>query len=569
MNFNFFSRTTFLSLGILGIALVLISKLFWIQIVNSETYASRADRQYATPAENIFERGSILFSRKDGELISAAAQTTGYKLAIDTTKIKDPEDVYLKLSQKIELSREDFMAKANKKNDVYEEVAKRLSRSQADSITSMKISGVSLHQEKWRIYPGEELASHTLGLVGWSGDELGGRYGLERQYDGNLRRDGKGVYMNFFAEVFLNVRDTLFDGGNEEANVITTIEPSVADFFEKKLSEVKKKYSAELVGGIIMNPANGEIYAMSAKPDFNPNDFSKVEDVSVFSNPLVENVYEFGSVVKPLVMAAGIDVGVVSASTKYEDKGSVVVENKVINNFDKKARGVVDMQEVLTQSLNTGMVFVYNKLGKDRLREYLFSFGFKDKTGIDLPNEASSLVSNLNVPRNLEYANASFGQGIALTPMAMTRGLAVLANGGNLVTPHVVRAVKYENGIEKKVSYPTIPTKLKPATIEEVTRMLVNTLDKTTVPGVTKMDRYSIAIKTGTAQVAKKAGGGYYEDKNTHSFFGYFPAHEPEFIVFLFAVDPRGTEYASVTWTVPFLDIAKFLLNYYEVPPDR
>jgi stage V sporulation protein D (sporulation-specific penicillin-binding protein) len=562
-------RLKVLSLGILLFALILASKLFLVQVVHSDTYSSRADRQYATPAGNIFERGSIFFTKKGGDVISAATQATGYKVTIDPTKIIDPKKTCGDLKQTIVIDCAEFTEKAQKEGDTYEEVAHRLTREEADEIRDKKIPGVSLFQEKWRFYPGEELASHALGFVGWNGDVQDGRYGLERQYEGNLGRGGEEPYVNFFAEVFGNLGDTLFESDEEAGNIITTIEPTVQETLEKKLEEVKSRYYTQMVGGIVMDPHTGEIYALSAKPDFDPNNFSKVTNAKVFSNPLVENVYEFGSVVKPLVMAAGIDAGVVSASTKYEDKGSVVVENKIISNFDKKARGVVDMQEVLGQSLNTGMVYVYNKLGKSRMRDYMFSYGIKDKTGIDLPNESGSLVSNLNSPRDLEYANAAFGQGIALTPMQMIRALASLSNGGKLVVPHVVKSIKFDSGLTHDIEYETVPVKISPATAEEVTRMLVRIMDKSLVTTGAKLEHYSVAVKTGTAQVAKKDGGGYYEDKNIHSFFGYFPAHDPKFIVFLFAIDPRGVDFASQTWADPFLSITKFLLNYYEVPPDR
>lgn len=569
MNFSFFSRLKILSLGILLLALVLILKLFFVQIVHSSSYSSRADRQYATPAESIFERGSIFFSKKDGELISAATQASGYRVAINPSKIADDENTYQKISSVVELEKEEFLTKAGNKKDTYEEVAHQLSREEADALRTLEVPGVSLHQEKWRFYPGGSLSAHVLGFVGWDGDLQNGRYGLERQYEDNLGRGDNGPYMNFFAEVFSNVRGTLFDSVGEQGHVVTSIEPIVADFLEKKLEEVSERYSVRSIGGIIMDPQTGEIFAMSAKPDFDPNNFSKVSDARVFRNPLVENVYEFGSVVKPLVMAAAIDAGVVTASTKYEDRGSVVVENKIINNFDKKARGVVDMEVVLGQSLNTGMVFVFNKLGRDNMREYMFAYGVNEKTGIDLPNETKGLVSNLTVSRNLEYANASFGQGIALTPIALIRSLASLANGGQLVVPHVVKAIKYDTGLQKKIEYETTPTKISTETGTEITRMLVNVMDKSLLAGAGKMEHYSIAVKTGTAQIPNPNGGGYIEGENMHSFFGYLPAHDPRFIVFLYAVDPRGVQYASQTWANPFLDIAKFLLNYYEVPPDR
>jgi cell division protein FtsI/penicillin-binding protein 2 len=228
------------------------------------------------------------------------------------------------------------------------------------------------------------------------------------------------------------------------------------------------------------------------------------------------------------------------------------------------------MQEVLNQSLNTGMVFVEQKLGKEKFRDYLLSFGIKNKTGIDLPNETSGLVSGiLTSPREIEYANAAFGQGIALTPIELTRALASLGNGGLLVTPHVVKEIKYNDGTSKVMTYPTIQTKISRVTSQEISRMLVTVMDKAIKGGTAKLDHFSVAVKTGTAQVADSVNGGYYEDRHTHSFFGYFPAYDPKFIVFLYAVNPKGVPYAANTWADPFLDITKFLLNYYNVPPDR
>ncbi len=571
MTYSFLSRTRIVSLGLLVLALILIGKLFLVQVVHKNSYSERADRQYATPSSDIFERRTIFFERKDGQLVSAATQTTGFKLAITPNKIVNVENVYQKLAGKITLDHGSFVAKASKKDDPYEEIADRLSKEQADAISAEKISGVSVYKEKWRFYPGDTLASHTLGIVGYKGNEFSGRYGIERQYNSELSRDVDNPYVNFFAEVFSNINETLFKKSKPGGDVVTTIEPAVQGFLEKKLSEVKEKENVDAVGGIIMNPKDGSIYALSAKPDFNPNNFSQETDASIFANPLIEHVLEFGSVVKPLVMAAGLDTGVVTADTKYNDRGFVIIDKKQINNFDKKGRGNgISMQEVLNQSLNTGMVFVYQHLGKQNLHDYMLSYGVKEKTGIDLPNETSGLVSNfLKSPRDLENANASFGQGVSFTPMEMIRALASLSNGGNLVTPHIVKAIKYDDGTEKVLSYPTKPTKISGKTSEEITRMLVNVMDAYMKNKITNLEHYSIASKTGTAQVAKEGGGGYYEDRHTHSFFSYFPAYDPKFIVFLYAVNPKGVPYAFQTWSDPFLDLSKFLINYYEIPPDR
>jgi stage V sporulation protein D (sporulation-specific penicillin-binding protein) len=568
MKSSFLVRSRFVLFFIIIFAGILLAKLFYVQVVHGKTYSQTADRQYATPSTNIFERGTIYFETKNQVLVSAATQTSGFKVAINPSKITDTEAVFIKLSKITTIDHTDFINKATKKDDIYEEIMHRLSKEQADAVSALKLPQVSVYKEKWRFYPGNNLASHTLGLVGYKGDELGGRYGIERQYETLLARSTDNPYINFFAEVFSNLHKTLFESSTKEGDIVTTIEPQVQNFLEKKLTEVKDKYQIDSIGGIIMNPKDGSIYALSSKPDFDPNNFSQEKNISVLSNPLVEHVLEFGSVVKPLVMAAALDTGVLTAETTYDDKGMVTIEKHDIYNFDKRGRGPgTTMQDVLNQSLNTGMVFVEQKLGKINLRNYLLGYGIKDKTGIDLPNETSSLISGiLKSPREIEYANAAFGQGIALTPIELIRALASLGNGGALVVPHVVKEIKYDDGTSKEMTYPMTPTKISKATSTEITRMLVTVMDKGLHAG---LDHFSVAAKTGTAQVADSVNGGYYKDRHTHSFIGYFPAYDPRFVVFLYAVNPKGVPYAATTWTTPFSDITKFLLNYYNVPPDR
>ena len=570
MKSSFLFRSRIFLVLIFIFASLNVAKLFFVQVVQRNVYADLTSRQYSTPSANIFERGNIYFTRKDNTLVSAALQTTGFKIAINNTKITDIENVYNLINMIVAIDHDDFTAKASKTKDTYEEVAHRLTKEEADAISALKIPGVSIFKEKWRFYPGGNLSSQSLGFVAYKGDELAGRYGIERQYNKELSQTNDQPYINFFAEVFSNINKTFFKDGTKEGDVVTTIEPSVQSFLEKELSQVQEKYQVDSIGGIIMDPKDGSIYALGVKPDFDLNDFSQVK-TSTFSNPLVENVLEFGSVVKPLVMAGALDAGVLTAETTYNDKGSVIVEKHEISNFDKKARGPnISMQEVLNQSLNTGMVFVEQKLGREKLRDYLLGFGIKDKTGIDLPNETSGLVSGiLTSPREIEYANAAFGQGIAFTPMAMIRALAALSNGGNLVVPHVVQKIKYNDGTEKEMTYTTTRAKIFPATAEEITRMLVTVMDTALQGGFAKLERYSVAVKTGTAQVANTEEGGYYTDRHIHSFFGYFPAYDPQFIVLLYAINPKGVSYAAQTWANPFLEITKFLLNYYEVPPDR
>jgi cell division protein FtsI (penicillin-binding protein 3)/stage V sporulation protein D (sporulation-specific penicillin-binding protein) len=317
-----------------------------------------------------------------------------------------------------------------------------------------------------------------------------------------------------------------------------------------------------------MDPNTGAIYAMNAVPTF---DLNARADASIdqFRNPLVEDVYEMGSIIKPLTMAAGLDSGVVTRGTTYYDPGCIDLNTYTICNFDKKGRGTVPMQEVLNQSLNTGVAFIADRMGKESFRDYFLNYGLGEKTGIDLPGEAEGLVKNLQSPRAVEYATASFGQGIALTPIETIRALASLANGGKLVTPHVADRILYDDGTVEKIVYPEPKQVLKESTSEEISRMLSTVVDDALRGGTVALPHHSVGAKTGTAQIADPNGGGYYEDKYLHSFFGYFPAYDPRFIVFMYTVEPKGVRYASETLTDPFMEIAHFMINYYSIPPDR
>ena len=571
MNTKVISRIWIFYLGIFLITFLLLGKLFLVQIVKGESYSQEADRQYVAPRSKTFERGTIYFSEKDGTRVSAATLKSGFTLAINPSQIENINEIYETLSTVVEIDKETFFLRAGKTDDPYEEILKELKEETAEKIKGLDLDGVILVRNNWRFYPAGNMASHLLGFVGFKDRTLLGQYGLERFYNDILQRGEDELYVNFFAEVFSNLSKVIKTEGknNRAGNIITSIEPSTQGVLEKELLALKEKWKADMVGGIIIDPKTGEIYALSSLPDFDPNFYNTVSDHSVFLNPLVENVYEMGSIVKPLTMAIGLDVGAVTYDSTYDDKGFVSFNGAKIQNYDGKARGIVDMQEVLKQSLNTGAVHVMQQVGKDTFRDYMYDFGIDKRTGIDLPNETKGLISNLKSGREIEYATASFGQGFAISPVAMVRALCVLANGGYLVTPHIVREIDYNLGFSEKIEIEKGKQVLKPETSEEISRMLAVVVDEALLGGTVKNERYSIAAKTGTAQIANPDGSGYYDDKYLHSFFGYFPAYDPEFLIFLYTVNPKEVRYASHTLTEPFINITKFLINYYTIPPDR
>lgn len=570
MRFNFTTRIRIISVFIFLFASILIIRLYFVQIINGEEFSARADRQYTRPNQNLYDRGSIFFEDKDGRLISGATLKSGFIVAINPKILEDSKTAYEQLSTILEIDKDKFFMRAGKKDDPYEEIARQIDQSVAKKIENLGISGVNVYKERWRFYPGGILNAHTLGFVGYDGDELSGRYGIERYYNDVLDRDENNLYVNFFAEVFTNLNKSIFKNNTKRAgDVIISIEPSVQLFLENQLKNINDKWDSVLTAGVIINPKNGEIYALGVFPSFDLNSFQKEENSSIFSNPIVESVYEMGSIIKSLTMASGIDSGAVTATTTYYDRGTLTLNGSTISNFDGKGRGRVSMQEVLSQSLNTGVAFVVGEMGKEKFREYMLALGLGEETGIDLPNESAGLVENLNSPRDLEYATASFGQGIAMTPISTVRALSAIANGGIMITPHIAKKIKYKSGLSKKISFNDGEEVFKKESADEITRMLVRVVDEALLGGKVKMERYSIAAKTGTAQIAKVSERGYYDDRFLHSFFGYFPAYDAQFLIFLYTLEPKEVKYASQTLTYPFIDTVKFLINYYEVIPDR
>jgi cell division protein FtsI/penicillin-binding protein 2 len=569
MRANSIFRIRIITGAILLIALVLIARLYQIQVLHAEMYQDLATKQYVHTASDVFDRGTIYMTTKDGEEVSAAALKSGFLLAVNPTEIQDAEESYEKITTVISLPKEDFIARATKQNDTYEEITTRISEEDAERLKALKIPGVRLYRDQWRVYPGDSLGAHAIGFVGYDGDELVGRYGLERYYNDRLIRGKEAVSVNFFAEIFGNLGIFDFDAQkNQESDIITTLEPTVSRMLDAELTTIHEKLSSKLTGGIVMDPHTGAIIAMSIIPGFDLNDRNGV-DVARFRNPLVEDFYELGSIIKPLTVASGIDAQTITAQSTYYDAGSLEMDGYTIYNFDKRGRGTVAMQEVLNQSLNTGVSHIVKTMGRKKFREYFTALELGTETGIDLPNETHGRIDNLESPRDIEYATASFGQGIAMTPIEAVRALAALGNGGLLVTPHLVEKIRLEDGTTQEISQPDPKRVFTEGTSEEISRMLTVVVDKALRGGTKKNEHYSVAAKTGTAQIADPESGGYYDDRYLHSFFGYFPSYNPRFIVFLYTIEPQGVQYASETLTDPFVNMTNFLLNYYNVPPDR
>jgi cell division protein FtsI/penicillin-binding protein 2 len=562
----------FVTFLILCGAAIIIARLFYLQILSGEYYKNEAEKKYSEQRPNDSLRGDIFYTKKDGVKVSAATTVSGYRVMVQPALLSPEnfEPLVGALAEIGAVEKEIIAQKLQGRKSGHVEVLRYLQKEQADKVRALGIKGVEVGTDFWRMYPGKQLASKVIGFVGYKDNTIVGQYGVERSYHEVLSRTGSESYVNIFAQIFANVQSTIIPNNSIYGDVVTTIEPVVQLELESVLRDVYEKRGSDAVGAVLMDPYTGEIVAMAHMPDFDLNQFSKEKDQAIYQNPMVQSVFELGSVVKPLVIAAGIDSGAITPETSYTDKGSVEVRDRTFSNFDKKARGYVSMQEVLTQSLNTGMVYAQQKMGKDVFRSYMLEhFMLGEKTGIDLPGEIGGLVRNLKSTNEVDFAAASFGQGVAVSPIALVRGFAALANGGDLVTPHVGRSYVFTDGKEEKMTFPIKEDVISEETSKTMTRMMVKIVDDGFGAGVHSKERYAIAAKTGTAQIARPDGKGYYDDRNLHSLVGYFPAYEPRFVLYMFNMNPKSGQFASETLGQPFFDMVDFLIGYYELLPDR
>lgn len=546
------NRFTLFSVLVITLFTIVSARLFYLQILR---YDAKTVTATASSKDTNSKRGGIFFQDKDKNVFPAAVTEEGLLLYIEPRNIENSKETYEILNNLIQIPLEKYEDAVSKKDDPYEPLIGFVASKAAEKIREAHIPGVGLEPALRRVYPSANLASQTIGFVQRQNEKMEGTYGVERFYDSYLSQKNTlsaadGI-LKFFEKLF---RKPLQGG----ADLTLTIDFNVQLVTEKILKKLHDQWKSNESGILIMNPASGAIIAIAATPNFDPNTYQEVEDLSLFLNPMVERRFEMGSIFKPITIAAALDAGAITPETTYIDKGSIAVGNAIIENYDGKARGRRTVVQILEESLNTGAVFVQQKLGKEKFKQYFERFGFNTKSNIDLPGEIKNDIENLNTGRDVEYATASFGQGVAVTPVSLITALAAIANGGIMVTPHIA----------ERVQTPLRELVISPETSEAVTRMLVQVVDEKLAGGRVKMDHYTVAAKTGTAQIANENKKGY-SDEFLHTFFGYAPAFNPQFIVFLYTEKPRGARYASETLSESFKEILEFLINYYTIMPDR
>jgi len=603
-------RVQIFRVGVCVFAVIIVLRLFILQVIDHRFYEALASGQHEIFQELFPERGTIYAQDfMSGELVAIATnQLLGFVYA-DPRRVEDPYNTAAELAnvldydieakivehELMEESIEDvegcegedgvegceveeeqdsqfqiLFNRLSKQDDPYEPVAREVSDLQLQQLDVLDLPGIYYVREQARMYPEDGISGHLLGFVG--SDEEGsmsGRYGLEGYFDQVL------AGVNGFLESERDIAGRLIAVGERSvepaidgADIVLTIDRTIQYMACSRLRDAVLQHEADGGTVVILDPRDGAVLAICSYPDYDPGSYNEVEDIDIYNNTAIFGAYEPGSVFKPITMAAALDTGSVTPGTTYEDTGLAEIAGYSIMNSDEEAHGIQTMTQVLEESLNTGVIFAMLETGAEVFRDYVEDFGFGELTGIELDTEAVGDVSSLYLASDIYPATASFGQGIMTTPLQMANAFATIANGGTLYKPYLVKEIRYADGTVEQTSPEQVRQVITEKTAQFLSAMLVSVVEEGhgTRAGV---DGYYVAGKTGTAQVAKKDGLGYDPDVTIGSFAGFAPATNARFAMIVRIDRPRTVQWAESTAAPLFGELAEFLLQYLEVPPER
>lgn len=547
--------------------------LWRLQVVEGAALAQAAQQRFLTMRNDpLTYRGRILAQGPSGGLVPLAYSEDRFRVLLIPQLVERPDTLFLFLKDRDGVTVETFTQWLQQRKPVV--VADNLSASEMRQLQRRlgDEKGVRYLRTTVRTYPFGSLAAHLVGTIGYTDRTVSPRgiYGVEAFYDEVLATGKLFTGSGWFSLAVGEVAQFLPFGDTPHGDVVLTLDLPLQQQVEKVLDSLMEQWKPEEAGAIVYRPSDGAVLAMAARPSFLPT-FPRRKDPPLV-NPLTQKTYEFGSVMKPLTVAFGLEQSVIHASSTYLDTGSATYDGSVIHNYDARARGHVSVQEILSQSLNVGAAWVATQLNPQWFLKKLTTL-FAAAPIIDLPSVRGSVANvaeGVAAGRSIEIATASFGQGFRTSAVAMARALGALANGGRTPPLHVGAFVLTQTGRRIPLQPPASTERVfSESTAATVTEMLIKVVDTVMARGKFRDPNYTTAAKTGTAQIARADGKGYRTDAYLHSFFGYFPARNPQYAVFLYLRAPRHARYASETLTKPFMAIRDYLLERDLPPPDR
>jgi len=566
-------RLRIVSLFFLLAFAALISRLFFWQILRGKELATSAQNQYQLDESIPAPRGAILAS--DGSWLAAGSEAwlvyasrpdieSNERTIADQLAplfVEDSDDHPTVLAEV-----ERVYSLLTREGAVWVPLRHKVSSEIKSNIEAMDIAGIGFELQEARFYPEASVGAHLLGFVGK--DEEGedvGYFGLEGYY--NLSLSGRQGLLSFEKDARgqpILIGDASEVTAVKGVDLLTHIDRGLQLMLEEKLLEGIQRYGAKAGSAIIMDPINGAVLAMSSFPSYDPEEYFEYTN-ELFKNPIVSSSFEPGSVFKVLVMAAALDDGAVETDTKCDICGGPVkVDKYTIETWNREYNEDATMLDVIVHSDNVGMVYTAQKLGADRLYDYLSNFGIGNVTNIDVQGESSPRIREKGTWSVVDLATTAFGQGIATTPLQIIRAVAAIANKGVLVTPQIVDKL-VGDGWEEDI-LPQIGSRvISEDTARDVTSMMVEAASSGEAQW-THLRGFSVAGKTGTAQIP--IAGHYDEEKTIASFVGFAPAINPKFIMLVTLRETQSSPWASETAAPLWYSVARELFRHFGIQPN-
>lgn len=554
-------RASFVAIGLVVWMLIVGGRLVQLQVGQHEQLSARAKNQQLGAIETSPTRGQVL-DRQGRELARSVDTESFYA---DPREVINVNETARRISGVTGQNREELAARLREAKDSNKKfiwLVRRVDLPSATRLDAMGMDGVYSRKESKRYYPNDALAAHVLGFVGT--DEIG-LSGVEQVYNDKIRGEGGKVYMERDGSKERRVFDSYEIQPHAGQTLVLTIDQTIQYRTEQALFGAVERSHAKSGTAIVMNPHTGEILALANAPAFDPNQPPKdsTEDRANFA---LQNIYEPGSTFKVVAYSAAIEKGMVSPEDKINcQMGQITVAGRLIH--DHHPYGVLSVADALAQSSNVGAIKLALLVGNDTIYEFARRLGFGTRTGIDLPGESPGLLKALNRWQPSSIGSIAIGQEIGVTPLQMATAYSVLANGGSLVKPHVVREMRSPDGAVLFQAKTESREVLKSETIQALRGMM----EGVTLRGTAKkaqVEGYSAAGKTGTAQKVDPKTHLYSATKFIGSFVGYAPASNPAVVIIVVIDEPQGAYHGGDVAAPVFREIAEQILPELSVTPD-
>ncbi len=570
------SRLRLVTIGVIIFVVIMILRLFSMQVIQHTFYTALASGTHDLYRSLLPSRGSIFVrdANNPDDLYPLAMNRNVYQLFIDNRENPDPEETAVGLAGILGWDADTrfnvfLEIDQSASDDPYIPISheSRVSEEHKQAIDAKEFPGVYFVRKPYRFFPEGDFASHVLGFYGLNSDgQPTGLYGIEGYHQELLAGDQgfiEGERDAFGAWIPVATRS--HKAAKDGTDVVLTIDRVIQNKACDELENIAIEVEAQQAAAVIMDPKTGAIKAMCSWPTFDPNIYNEVEGVTIYNNQAIFTAYEPGSVFKTVTMAAALDKGVVTPELTFDDPGSVKLGQFTIRNALQKSFGnEVSMTKVLEESINTGMIFVVDKLGNKDFAKYVRKFGFGEKSGIELDTEVAGNVDSLDKDGDIYAATGSFGQGLTATPLQLASAYAAMANNGIRMQPYIVEEIRHADGTVHVIEPREVERVISSRAANLISGMLTSVIEQT-YKRQAGVEGYHLGGKTGTAQIP--GPGGYTEETN-HTFVGYGPTEDPQFVI-LSKFEKPARRWSSQSAAPYFGRMAKFLVQYLSIPPSE